>query len=326
MPTTGWKKLSEDEVRLAKQWHEKDKIAPAEIAKRLGRNKSSITRLVAQQLPRKPQGAPRKLTEAKVDFLVKRLDELVVKADCKYTVTTEMLKRNARVQASERTIREALHSRDIWFRKLREKPVLTPEDVTERVEFANKYRLKSKAWWNENVHAFIDGKHFQVYLNGESRKRAAQHATFGAYRSPGKGLSGGYVKPKKTLKFNPGTPSTLVMAGVGDGRVLMWHTVPNGRWSGEAAAEMYSGSLQKALSKAWPTKRKWKVLEDNDPTGFKSNKGKAAKAGAGIEPLVIPKRSPDLSLCDYALWPEINRRMRRQGLTWATGKRESRSG
>ena len=316
--------MSEEEVRLAKQWYDQEHVAPSEIAARLGRSKTSMTRLLVQQKPRKKQGAPRKLSEAKVDFLVKRLDELVVKADCKYTVTTKLLKHSARVQASERTIRDALHSRDVWFRTLREKPTLTPDDVCERFKFAKKYCSKSKDWWQKNVHSFIDGKHFQVYLNGESRRRAAQHATFGAYRPPGKGLSGGYVKPKKTLKFNPGTPSTLVMAGVGRGRVMMWHSVPNGRWNGGAAAKMYSGPLRKALSKAWPLKRKWSVLEDNDPTGFKSNKGKEAKAGAGIEPFVIPKRSPDLSLCDYALWPEINRRMRRQELKWGNGKRESR--
>ena len=87
---------------------------------------------------------------------------------------------------------------------------------------------------------------------------------------------------------------------------------------------MYVGPLSKALSKAWPAKRSWRVLEDNDPTGFKSNKGKAAKANEGIVPFEIPRRSPDLSLCDYALWPEINRRMRRQEQQWPRAKRETR--
>ena len=211
------------------------------------------------------------MTKAKVDFLVKRLHELVVKANCKYTVTVKLLKRSSRVKASERTITKALHDRNIFFRKLREKPTLTTEDVAARLKFAKKYHSKPQAWWRKNVHAFIDGKHFQVYLNGESRLRAAQHATHGAYRSPGKGLSGGYVKPKKSLKFNTGTPSALVVAGVGAGRVFMWHCVPGARWNGEAAANMYTGPLKKALAKAWPGKRKLAVLEDNDPTGFKSN-------------------------------------------------------
>ena len=87
---------------------------------------------------------------------------------------------------------------------------------------------------------------------------------------------------------------------------------------------MYTGPLKAALAKAWGKKRMFHVLEDNDPTGFKSRKGIRAKAEAGIKPFVIPKRSPDLSVCDYAIWKEINRRMRKQELTWRATRRESR--
>ena len=63
---------------------------------------------------------------------------------------------------------------------------------------------------------------------------------------------------------------------------------------------------------AWPRKRKFQVLEDNDPTGFKARAGVQAKAAVGIKALEIPKRSPDLNVCDYALWVAVNRKMRRQ--------------
>ena len=111
MPAVGWKKLSADVVRLSRTWYEKDKA----------------------------------------DFLVKQLDELVVKAKCKYTVTTKVLQHSSRTKVSERTIRDALHRRDIWFRTLREKPVLTPDDVSTRLKFGKKYRSKSKAWWNKTA-------------------------------------------------------------------------------------------------------------------------------------------------------------------------------
>ena len=78
------------------------------------------------------------------------------------------------------------------------------------------------------------------------------------------------------------------------------------------------------LKKTWPGKRKWTVLEDNDPTGFKSNKGEEAKDNAGIYVFKIPKRSPDLSVLDYAVWREINKRMRRQEKSWPKSKRETR--
>ena len=39
--------------------------------------------------------------------------------------------------------------------------------------------------------------------------------------------------------------------------------------------------------------------------------------------LEIPKRSPDLSLCDYYLWPQVNRAMRKQEQNWGK-KKETR--
>ena len=66
-------------------------------------------------------------------------------------------------------------------------------------------------------------------------------------------------------------------------------------------------------------------MEDNDPTGFKSKKGEAAKAECNIVPFVIPPRSPDLSVCDYALWTQINRSMRRQEKRFKSDKYEKRS-
>ena len=87
---------------------------------------------------------------------------------------------------------------------------------------------------------------------------------------------------------------------------------------------MYTGVFSKALQKQWPRKRKWSVLEDNDPTGFKSRAGIEAKAEAKIDVFKIPPRSPDLNVCDYALWKEINKRMRRQELCWSASRRETR--
>ena len=66
------------------------------------------------------------------------------------------------------------------------------------------------------------------------------------------------------------------------------------------------------------------VLEDNDPTGFKSAKGINAKKRCKIVPFAIPPRSPDLSVCDYALWAPINRSMRLQERKWPLSKRETR--
>ena len=57
-------------------------------------------------------------------------------------------------------------------------------------------------------------------------------------------------------------------------------------------------------------KKRYLVLEDNDPSGYKSGKAKKAKAEARIEALQFPRYSPDLNPMDYFLWEDIARRMR----------------
>ena len=64
--------------------------------------------------------------------------------------------------------------------------------------------------------------------------------------------------------------------------------------------------------RARPRSRAFAILEDNAPTGFKSKKGVRAKAANEIKVVAIPKSSPDLSVCDYALWKQVNAVMRRQ--------------
>ena len=112
----------------------------------MGRSKTTLTRLLVQQVARRPLGRPAALTQAQIDFLVRRLDELIRRSQNRYTVTVAMLKRSARIRASEKTISKALHEKNIFFRKLREKPVLTDGDVKERFAFAKKYRNKSSQW------------------------------------------------------------------------------------------------------------------------------------------------------------------------------------
>jgi transposase len=324
MPEAGWQKMTDEERKWAKEWYAQGK-SPSAIAELLRRDVSTITRLLCMQKVVKKQGRPCALTVPQVDLLERRLDQMIVKANGTRTITVAALKKATKVKAGTQAILAALHKRNIYFRKLREKPLLTPEDVKARFNFAKKYRGKSKGWWVKNIHAFIDGKHFQVYLNGKERCRAAQHATHGAYRRPGKGLCGGYVKPKEgNLRHNTGAKGVLLHVGIGGGKVVAVHEVARGRWSGQAAATFYK-DLGQGLAKTWPSKRKYIVLEDNDPTGYKSTKGVEAKAAEGISVFEIPKRSPDLSLLDYAVWKEVNKRLRRQERTWKRSKRETRT-
>ena len=318
-----WKKMTETEVNLAKKWYV-DGETTSEIAERLGRNRSSITRLLVKRVPRKKQGRKVVLNTAAVDKLEAKLQSRIQKADGKYEVTVAALKRASRSKASERTILKALHSRGIYFRRMREKPVLTDEDVSDRKAFADKYRKKPASWWTTAVHLIIDVKQFKVLPHGDARKHAAQEATRGAYRKSGQGLNKGYTKPLTKTKFNTGAKGVKVLGGAGKGRVLLWEYLDGKQWNAKTAAELYTGAIAKKLKAAFPGRTKFSVLEDNDPSGFKSKRGLEAKAEAGISTFHIPKRSPCLNVCDYFLWSDVNRRMREQERSWPASKKETR--
>ena len=83
--------------------------------------------------------------------------------------------------------------------------------------------------------------------------------------------------------------------------------------------------MAKALTAANPKRRRHRVLEDNDRTGYKSKKGVDAKVAAKISVFAIPKRSPDLNPCDFSLWSAVNRRMRQQERKFAKNKKETRA-
>ena len=146
----------------------------------------------------------------------------------------------------------------------------------------------------------------------------------GAYRTPGQGLEPAYLKQGKKYKYNTGARGVMVLAGVGHGKVLVWELIDGRNWNGDVAAEMYAGPIKAALQRACPSKRKFRVLEDNDPAGFKCRKGFAAKVAARLESFDIPRRSPSLNVCDYALWSEVNRRMRAAEGKWPAGRTETR--
>ena len=56
-------------------------------------------------------------------------------------------------------------------------------------------------------------------------------------------------------------------------------------------------------------KRSYKVVEDNDPTGYKSNKAMVVKRELGINAVPLPTYSPDLNPLDFSLWDAIEERM-----------------
>jgi hypothetical protein len=217
------------------------------------------------------------------------------------------------------------HKHKFFFRRNREKPILTDDDIVQRFRFSKKYKGKSKAWWRAFVQLHVDCKWFKVFLNGKARLHAARERCWGSFRArgDGDGLKKPYVRHTKKLKFNTGARGVMVLAGVGKGKVLVWEYI-KGKWNGEKAAKAFVGPVKTALRRAYPRKRKFQVLEDNDPGGLKTKVALKAKSDAGIIPFKIPNRSPQLNVLDYAIWARINQRMRKQELRWPVNKKETR--
>ena len=136
-------------------------------------------------------------------------------------------------------------------------------------------------------------------------------------------MKSSHVKPSGKLKLAQGAKGILKMGGVGGGKVLVWHTITE-VWPGKTAADTYTSVVQPALQKQYPSSKTYVALEDNDPTGNLSKAGVAAKDAAGISVFRIPRRSPDFNVLDYAVWAEVERRMRRTEREVAPCKRGTR--
>ena len=82
--------LSQEEVRLARQWYLVDNLSPKDNATRLGRDKSTLTRFLVKRAPRKPRGRKQLLSEATRSRIETKLKELVQAADGKHEITVDI--------------------------------------------------------------------------------------------------------------------------------------------------------------------------------------------------------------------------------------------
>ena len=266
------------------------------------------------------------LTEEKFKKIEKALDELVESSDGRKEISMAMILKRSRIKIGERTVFDKFHEKGIYFHRLFGKLDLSATDKEARAVWCHSKLSRSKLQWRTMPHAIIDNKTFQIYTTDKGRAYAARRCVRGVYRRRGDMPKNGTVKSKNELKFP--APSVQVTAAVIKGRIRMFDYV-DGAWTGQEAAKMYEGPLAKALRAAFPEVmrapwKKFNVIEDNDPTGYKSRKGEAAKRAAKIITDDLPKRSPDLNVLDYRLWSEINRRMRRQETSFSRSRRETK--
>ena len=172
----------------------------------------------------------------------------------------------------------------------------------------DKLRKKPTAVWTNTLDAYTDNRKWTVPRGVKGAAHLRRLKVRGHLRTKAEGLDEGFTKPDaRKHRVNVG-PSTIVFAAIVGRKVRVWHYLPR-KWSGEAAANAYEKQLAPALRRHRGQKRVYRILEDNDPTGYKSARGMDAKRKSKIEPIPFPTYSPDLNPCDFALWDEVERRM-----------------
>ena len=131
--------MTSEEKRLARTWFEED-------ANRLRRDPIAIRRyLKSGSIEAMRSVRPCAVSEQQIDRLLNLVNAKVKKAAGRYHVTVEFIRRLFRPKFCVRVLASALHQRGICFHTLREKPVLTSDDVKARLAFAKRYRRRSGA-------------------------------------------------------------------------------------------------------------------------------------------------------------------------------------
>ena len=287
-------------------------------AKKDGPNITSVRRALKgatfKRARKETRGRQRILTKANLSAIDRARKRLISKANGEYEVHWEDIIKAARVPKVDRTTAAKNMKAagfDIQWRSPRLKPVRGEADEDERKRLCNKLRKLPERHWLTNVDAYIDCKDWPIPQNARGQRYLNMMRVRGHLRTKGEGLSKGFTKPdKKKHRVNTGGNVKLFAAIIGC-RVRVWHYLPR-RWNGDEAKKVYEKVLAPALKRHRGPKRTYILLEDNDPTGFKSKVGVDAKAALKIQPMEFPTYSPDLNPLDFALWQEVQNRMAAQ--------------
>jgi len=257
------------------------------------------------------RGRKRKLSKKWVHKLNATRKSLIKKTNNHREVRWQDVVKKARAPKAHRaTVKRsfARYGINVAARRPREKPQRTPEHLKERVEHCREWGCKPASYFADQVDLIIDNKVFDLPTSERARQYLAQQRVRFHLRTPAEGLHKEYTKAgRKKNKYNTGG-KVNVCAGISNGRVVLWEYLPKA-WNGEQAANLYKGAVMDIMKKQRGHKRTYRVLEDNDPRGFKSGKAQTAKAELGITAVPFPRYSPDLNPLDFAIWAAVEARM-----------------
>ena len=197
-------------------------------------------------------------------------------------------------------------------RRPREKPERVHEHVVECRETCGRWRYLPNNFFSENVDLIIDNKKFEVPTTEAACSWRAKAKVRHQIRTRSEGLQPQYTKPnsKRNRKNLGGVLN--VCAGVSKDRIVLWKYL-DGTWNADAAVKIYSDDIKNVFRRRCPDKISPTIVEDNDPTGYKSSKAIAVKKDLKYKIMSLPPSSPDLNPLDFCIWADIERRMKKGG-------------
>ena len=212
------------------------------------------------------RGRKRFWSAANLAVIDRKRDELIVRPDGEREVTWEEVIRKARVPKGDvstaaKRMKEAF---GIQRRTPRLKPSRSDIDEAERKRICNRSRKLPGTYWTNGVCLFMDNTKWPFPKSVRGKKYVKQIRVRGHLRKRGEGLKTGYTKPDKR-KHQASVGSINLCAGFIKGKVRVCHyfDLP---WCGATAAAINRDDIAPALNKNHCTKRRYNILEDNDPT------------------------------------------------------------
>ena len=237
--------------------------------------------------------------------------DLIKKAKCEAEVTWGDVVKKARVpRVHDCTAKRSFKRLGIAVtaRRPRERPQRERHQERERAEICRRWRFLPANHFTEKVDLIIDNKKWPIPTNARGRRFLKTKSVRFHLRTRSEGIKKHFTKPNgKKNRINPGA-SVNVCAGISNGRIAFWHYLPS-TWNATVAAATYRGPILRALRRCRGEKDSYLLLEDNDPSGYKSKKACEAKAEVGIRTMEFPRYSPELNPMDYFVWNEINTKM-----------------
>ena len=224
------------------------------------------------------RGRPCQISAKQLQRLDAARKELIRRAKGEAEVRIMDIMRKARIDhVSESTVSKHFKKLGVSWRVPREEPLRQAADLAERVRICRKWAYLPNNYFTDKVDAFLDNKRFAIPTYPRARAYSRMARVRGHLRTRSEGLKKGFAKPKTKKTAEKGA-TVNVCAAIINCKIKVWEYLPR-RWSGAAAADLYRGPIAKALRRCRGHGKSFTVLEDNDPTGYKSRSGVEARPG-----------------------------------------------